>query len=245
MHLCASHRQQMANFGMFIDSNDHRIRKLPPNPYEVLEDGSIKVYTLSRSSKEVNGYFIIDAEDLDKVLKYHWCAGSVKRHDKTNVDRCYCNIVDPITDQHRKYAVHHIVLDHLPQNTIIDHRDHDPHNNRKSNLRVATFLENSRNGSLQVNNKTGYTGVMQMGNRWRAVIQLNRNKIELGRFKKLEDACYARYIAEKILFENFRNTNNDDVLLPMANKCERKLAIYGKVINILCSYVVNHVSTEE
>lgn len=240
MHLCASHRQQMANFGMFIDSNDDRIRKMPTNPYEFLPDGSVKVYTTPRNSTQINGYFIIDAEDLEKILRFHWSAGSIKKHDKTNPLRSYCNIVDPITGQRRKYAVHHMVLDHLPQNTIIDHRDHDPHNNRKSNLRVATYLENARNGSLQSNNKTGYAGIMKIPTGWRAVIQMHKNKIELGRYKKLEDACYARYIAEKILFEDFRNTDNDNTLVPTANQSENKLAIYGKVINILCSYVIKH-----
>lgn len=244
MHLCDRHRMQLKNFGMFIDSNKNRIRKLPPNPYTRLEDGSIKVFTLARGTDQINGYFIIDAEDLEKVLQYHWSTGSIKKHDKSNVDRCYCNIVDPITGQRRKYGVHHIVLDHLSQDTIIDHKDHDPHNNRKSNLRVATYLENARNGALQVNNTTGFTGIIKTKASWRAVIQLHKNKIELGHYKKLEDACYARYIAEEILFKNFRNSNNDEALMTQVNKCEHKLQIYGKVICILCRYVVNHYSTD-
>jgi hypothetical protein len=75
----------------------------------------------------------------------------------------------------------------------IDHINRNPDDNRISNLRAATSLQNSRNKGEYVNNKSGYRGVTwhKSSNKWMAQIKFNRKNIHLGLFscpKKAGDA---------------------------------------------------------
>jgi hypothetical protein len=83
--------------------------------------------------------------------------------------------------------------------SLIDHRDGNPLNNRRSNLREATSQQNQINRHrLNRNNGSGIRGVhldAQTG-RWRAQITVNRKNIQLGRFAELGEAIAARRAAE-------------------------------------------------
>ena len=88
-----------------------------------------------------------------------------------------------------------------------DHIDHNPFNNVRSNLRPCTQQQNTFNGKLGKNNKTGVTGValfsLSKQNPWRARIMVNRKEIHLGCFPTFEDAVKARLEAEKKYFGDF------------------------------------------
>jgi len=80
----------------------------------------------------------------------------------------------------------------------IDHRDHQPLNNRRSNLRECTHAENERNRSLRIDNKSGCSGVHYRKDEDRYVVNigLNGKNISLGRFENKQDAIDARHKAE-------------------------------------------------
>jgi hypothetical protein len=80
----------------------------------------------------------------------------------------------------------------------IDHIDHNPQNNRLSNLRSVTHKENMRNGRLRRTNKSGQTGVCfnERDNRWVAGIVVDGRTIGLGYYRKKSDAVSARLEAE-------------------------------------------------
>lgn len=88
-----------------------------------------------------------------------------------------------------------------------DHIDRNPFNNVRSNLRPCTQQQNSFNGKLGKNNKTGVTGVQFVPNTkekpWRARIMFNRKEIYLGCFATFEEAVRARLEGEKKYFEEF------------------------------------------
>lgn len=88
-----------------------------------------------------------------------------------------------------------------------DHIDHNPFNNVRSNLRPCTQQQNTFNGKLGKNNKTGVTGVavfsLSKQNPWRARIMVNHKEIHLGCFPTFEDAVKARLEAEKKYFGDF------------------------------------------
>ena len=86
-----------------------------------------------------------------------------------------------------------------------DHKNRNPLDNRKENLRIATQKENTRNKSKQKNNTSGVTGVgyMKKNNMWRARIAYNDNQIYLGLFENKNDAIKARLKAEKEYFGEF------------------------------------------
>lgn len=61
----------------------------------------------------------------------------------------------------------------------------------------------------------------------------------MGRWKNLEDAVYARYFAETLLFGEYRSTQNDAVILQLVTKCmdTKRIEEYvmGKVGNFVDS----------
>lgn len=84
-----------------------------------------------------------------------------------------------------------------PENGV-DHRRGDPANNKWTNLRPATQLQNGGNRALNVNNTTGASGVYRVrsNGRWSARIFVAGKDIALGRFVQFEDAVAARKAAE-------------------------------------------------
>lgn len=82
----------------------------------------------------------------------------------------------------------------------LDHIDGDSGgNNRITNLRVATYSENSRNKKVYKSNKSGVTGVLWQKriSKWTAQIKNNGRQIHLGCFTEINDAVSARKSAEK------------------------------------------------
>ena len=79
----------------------------------------------------------------------------------------------------------------------IDHRDRDRQNNRWSNLREVTHVENGHNMRMNRNNTTGITGVYRKksGKFW-SDIYVDGQWFNVGTFDTLEQAAAARKVAE-------------------------------------------------
>lgn len=81
----------------------------------------------------------------------------------------------------------------------IDHLNHDRRDNRFENLREVTNQENHFNRPLQKTNKSGVPGVWldeRMG-KYRAFINVNGKRFELGFFEEKEAAIAARQEANR------------------------------------------------
>lgn len=133
---------------------------------------------------------LIDIEDFEKVKKYSWCIS------KTGY---------PVANINGKVIkLHRYLLNVKNSKIIIDHKNRNPLDNRKSNLRICTQLENARNTTVSKNNNTGYLGIsLTAQGKYRARITVNRKEIRLGNYEKIEDAINARKKAEKIYFGEF------------------------------------------
>jgi len=81
----------------------------------------------------------------------------------------------------------------------LDHIDGNRSNNKWSNLRDVTRLENKRNLGKVTTNTSGHTGVMwyKAGEKWHAQITVEGKAIHLGYFENLEDAVKVRKEAEE------------------------------------------------
>lgn len=81
----------------------------------------------------------------------------------------------------------------------IDHINHDRADNRFSNLRDVTCLDNSRNRSGNFDSNSGVYGVTvcKESGRWMARIKIKNKSVHLGMFERLSDAISARKRAEK------------------------------------------------
>lgn len=105
----------------------------------------------------------------------------------------------------KKLYLHRFVLGDL--GTVIDHRNGDRLDNRRSNLRRATKSQNTANIGRISTNKTGFKGVMHYGDRFRAFAHLNGQTRYLGTFDSAKDAACAYDREAKRIFGRFAKTN--------------------------------------
>lgn len=76
---------------------------------------------------------------------------------------------------------------------MVDHKDGNGLNNRRSNLRIVSAIENAWNVKRKANNTSGFKGVYWNchHNRWVASISIRGKRIYLGHFKTPESAHVA------------------------------------------------------
>lgn len=89
--------------------------------------------------------------------------------------------------------------------SITDHKNKNPLDNRKSNLRQCKHKENDRNKGLSKNNSSGITGVSMRidSKKWRARIKVDDKELYLGTFINFDDAVTARLKAENKYYGEF------------------------------------------
>lgn len=93
----------------------------------------------------------------------------------------------------------HRFITNCPKGLVVDHINRNPADNRRCNLRICTQFENNKNRS---NNTSGTIGVTwhSKSKKWRATIEKNGKRYELGEFKDKDKAIQARLKAEQELF---------------------------------------------
>lgn len=81
----------------------------------------------------------------------------------------------------------------------VDHKNREPYDNQRDNLRVVTQSINGHNTGLYTNNTSGVTGVdwHKSSGKWQASIRVQGRKIYLGLFTSFEDAVAARIAGER------------------------------------------------
>lgn len=128
--------------------------------------------------------FYFDWEDFDKIKDFSWYEHVIGSY---HVLKAYDN------NTNKK-----ICMAQLIKGYYCDHKNRNPLDNRKENLRDATAQENARNRTRQSNNTSGFVGVSwhKQSQRWTAYIKVNGENIYLGRFANKDDAIIARLNAE-------------------------------------------------
>lgn len=137
-------------------------------------------------SNNTNEEVYFDLINADKILQYNW-----------NINE-------------QGYAWASINRQKVLMHKFLGYKWHDHHNrnkldNRKENLVPCTIQENARNGSIRVNNTSGFIGVSirKDTGKWYAGITIDGHRIHLGYFINKEDAIKARLEAEAKYFKDF------------------------------------------
>ncbi|QIN99876.1 hypothetical protein falkor_99 [Salmonella phage falkor] len=87
----------------------------------------------------------------------------------------------------------------------VDHKDTNPRNNRKDNLRDASRSQNNANRNQQCNNTSGYKGVSWEGSSWRYQVRHEGKNYSKRGFKTAEEAFEASKILRESLHKEFTN----------------------------------------
>jgi HNH endonuclease len=145
-----------------------------------------------------NQYALVDDEDFEYLNQWNWYA-YISRN-KFYVMR-YTN--------KKRFSMHNTIMN--PDSGLeVDHIDGNGLNNQKSNLRVCTHSENSKNRLINKNNKTGYKGVTwhKSHEKFQASIGHNGKQIHLGYFYTAEEASTAYNMAALKYHKKFSSINH-------------------------------------
>lgn len=105
----------------------------------------------------------------------------------------------------KHYKAHRLAFVYVTGNCPpnIDHINGNRADNRFENLRAATLSQNCMNRGKPVSNSSGYKGVRNSRNRWRATIGSGGKRYYLGYFDTPEEAYEAYCEAAKKLHGDF------------------------------------------
>lgn len=140
----------------------------------------------------------VDDEDFEQLNRDRWHLtpkGYAARHSRKR---------DMMP---RRYILIHRFIMKVNDGRCIDHIDRDKLNNQKSNLRITDRTKNVRNCVKRKSNTSGYKGVFQRKDKWRAGIRVDRKMIWLGTFNDKEAAANAYDDAAIKYHKDFACTN--------------------------------------
>lgn len=155
----------------------------------------------------------VDDDDFTQLAAHRWHVWVRRRPNQ--LEHCYAATVV----NGKAISMHRLLLG-APHNYEVDHRDGNGLNNQRSNLRLCSRQENTRNQRLSLRSKSGFKGVTMQRKRaayakpWNAYIEVNKRTIHLGYFSEPQAAAAAYDEAALRHFGEFAKTNRALGLLP-------------------------------
>lgn len=199
---CNKHYKQLRKYKKVLDHNP-RTRE---DKNEIRIVGNLAFMDLYDNQSNVVATTIFDADMVNKVRYTKWrlSHGYVMNSPKFGASTKHLSRVVLNTDQ------------------FVDHVNHDTLDNRRCNLRVVTKSQNAMN-------QFGVKGVHQTkSGKFYAHIKIHQKMLNLGVYVDQEEAYFARWYAERLLFKEFAYSKEKPVILPQREK-EIKVYIKRKV----------------
>jgi len=152
----------------------------------------------------LNRHAIVDTDDWDKIRDYLWHTYGPRSGSFYVV----------MSDKHNKRTLLHRKIMVAERGEIVDHINHNPLDNRKSNLRLCSHSQNIHHTRITSRNTSGYKGVDFVKSKyWRARIGIKNKVIELGHYSNPEDAALAYNFAALQYHGEFAVFNTSKQLL--------------------------------
>lgn len=163
-----------------------------PNQYIFNDNNTVSIIITNRKGVEYET--LIDTEDFERVSQHSWRVAFNKRAKWINTMINGKNV-----------KMHRFLMNMTNPEIKVDHINTNPFINIKSNLRICIHRQNSYNTKLRKNNTSGYKGVFNLGNKFRASIKYNGKTFYLGTYLTPEDAHEAYCKKGKEFFGEFFN----------------------------------------
>lgn len=143
---------------------------------------------------------IVDKDDYGYLTQFFWQARPTRTKKNFYAIR---NVGWDNQGRRLKVSMHREIM-HFPEGLEVDHINGDPLDNRKHNLRICTHAENVRNQNRK-SNKAGHKGITKHGDKWRAQIGVNYEKVHIGVYETRNEAIAAYTTASKWYHKEFSN----------------------------------------
>ena len=159
------------------------------SPNEIIVDGDIVQIVMYDKNCNESGRTIVDAKYLNLIMKFKW-----------SISEGY--VISRTT--RKKVWLHRIIMN-APDGTMVDHINHNPLDNRESNLRICSRQQNMMNRKVNKSNSSGHKGVYwhKAVGRWAVQIMINHKRLYLGSFDSLDEAVLVHKKAEEKYFGEF------------------------------------------
>jgi len=175
-----------------------------PNNYWIDHDDVVHI-ELENIHRQIIAEALIDISDLEIISGYRWY-----RHIKHRTSYAETVIYKPNTQIRISLSMHHLLMGSAPNPGLeIDHINGNGLNNRRINLRWATYSQNRMNSQLYRTTTSGFRGVTyhKRDRKWHARIKINWKSLSIGYFDNPEDAAKAYDKAALIFHKEFAQLN--------------------------------------
>ncbi len=140
-------------------------------------------------------FALVDDEDFTELSQTKWYVG-----------RNHCGILYVVCDDKR---MHRVILGLVKRDgLIVDHRNGNPLDNQRHNLRICTNQQNCMNSKPRKGSSI-YKGVTycKQSRNWQAQLIVNGKHVRLGSHQKEQDAAKAYDAKVTKLYGDFARTN--------------------------------------
>lgn len=199
--LCNKHYKQYKKCGVVFDTNPRTLS----DRNEIVVDGNVAYIYLYNNRCEKIAEAIIDADDVCKVRYTKWSLSTGGY----------------VSSRPSKGASRHLSRRILSTDQFVDHINHNTLDNRKCNLRIVNKSQNKMNSDHKGVSKTP-------SGKFYSYIKINQKMINLGVYIDEEEALYARWYAENVLFGAYRYPKDEPFILDI-RKTQIKEYVDGKV----------------
>jgi hypothetical protein len=134
-------------------------------------------YTFRKIYLDEGKWTILDPTDYYRFGGFKWCIGG-------NKGKFYTIRGQMISPKDSKIVqLHRLIMD-APKGLLVDHRNGDSLDNRRANLRLATYSQNQYNKRKRKNTSSRFRGVYfnKEHRKWAAFISVAGKKTYLGYF---------------------------------------------------------------
>lgn len=181
-------KYQHVNNTQYILDRVNRLSKTK-KPNSIIDMGNYIIILVTNKDKQFE--VLVDRRDYYKTLQFYKWRIYNSGYVFTGSNNIHVNI-------------HQMIM----SSTIIDHKNGNKLDNRRSNLIKSTPFLNTLN-TTHINNKTGYKGVMVSGKSHAAKIGYSYKRYHLGSYKKpIQGAMAYDLAAEKIFGEHAHLNRN-------------------------------------
>lgn len=146
----------------------------------------------------------VDDHDFDFLSQWHWYAGKVGNGTYRAMRK------ETVNGKTYTIYMHRVILN-APDRVIVDHRDGNPLNNQRHNLRLCNRKQNGYNkrihNTVKLKRTSLYKGVSLAGERWRARIYVDGKNVSLGFYQTEIEAALAYDKAARHYFGTFAHCN--------------------------------------